>query len=142
TDDQRARAEGVAELGAAIISRGHLESETANLLLETTRVQLRTSCERLPSASGGVNAAQLIYEQALSTSDQAKVRQHRGPKRPIVDARASTKKGDITNILFTENVPENFLDAPTPVEHFISDSSLKYQKERRRIANWLYRFDN
>jgi len=142
TDDQRARAEGVAALGAALISRGNLETETADLLSDTVRFELRTACARLPSASGGREAAELIYEQARNACDYSKGRRPRAPKRPIIETRASIKRGDISDVLFTENVPENFLNEPIPVEHIISNSSTSYRKERQRIADWLYSFDS
>lgn len=142
TDDQLARGEGVAALGAAILGAESLESEMKVLLSPNTRERLQKTSSDLPHASGDAEAARLITEQALQGTDLKVTRNFKTPPRPLIDARASIKNGEIADIIFTETMPYDSLRMAIPVEHLILSASPDYQKKRCAIVDWLYRRDS
>lgn len=139
TDDQAARAAGVAARGAALLPvEDGLEDAVAQLLCESTRGDLRAACADLEAARGGVIAAQLIHGLAQGSPTAAALDLPK-PPRPWLDARTPVREHEGTGLRFSEDINVSDVRGDQPVEHLLSGSSASYRASRRRTASWLYR---
>lgn len=140
TDDQAARAQGVAARGAALLAEGgDLEGAVAHLLDEQVRGRLREACAGLEQPCGGAHAAALIASLA-DAARPTSLRVHRPvPSRPVPDLRTRTGPGTGAQLRFVTELDVADVRGPDPVEHLLPGSSAQYRAARERAAGWLYR---
>lgn len=140
TDDQAARARGVADRGAALlVADDQWEAAVAELLDEQVRHRLATNCAALEPAGGGRATADLISALAARGAPARTPHLARRPPRPWLDARTPAVIGSDTQPLFTEGITVADIRGDRPVEHLINGSSPPYRADRKRAASWLYR---
>lgn len=140
TDDQEARASGVAARGAALLAGPEgLEEAVARLLDADVRAGLREACAALERPTGGRATADLVVGLAGASrrTDEPVLRPV--PPRPVPDARTPTGPGAGVELRFTEEVTVADVRGPDPVEHLLPGSSRDYRRARERTAAWLYR---
>lgn len=156
TDDQRRRAEGVASVGAALVSATDLTGTTSSsarsapgvlpdlpravaaLLRQATREGLTRACADLAPTTGGRTAADVIAD--LAAGPPAPAVRVGSPRFPVLDARTPVHPGGGSPRLILTDAPDTALvTGPDPVEHVLSGASEEYRDQRRQIARWLYR---
>lgn len=139
TDDQGARARGVADSGATLLAdEAHVEVAVAELLDESVRARLVESCAGLEPTGGGREAADLIGSLADHGAKAHTTRRVPRPHRPIVDARTPVHIGS-GRALFSEDIASADIRGQQPVEHLIEGSSAKYRAARAQASAWLFR---
>lgn len=137
TDDQSARATGVAARGAAMIADPDTpETDVAALLDPRRRDELRAACADLEPAVGGGEAATAIARLATASSPTGLPVLRPRPTRPVLDAR--TPIGSDTRLRFSEEITVADVRAKDPVEHLLPGSSADYRAARERASTWLY----
>lgn len=140
TDDQEARAAGVARRGAALLpGRGGLEAAVTELLDPRVRGELRAACDRLERADGGRETAERVAALAAGSHPTDEPVLRPPPPRPLLDARTPTGTGTGVELRFTEEVGAVDVRGVDPVEHLLAGSSADYRAARERTAGWLYR---
>jgi UDP-N-acetylglucosamine--N-acetylmuramyl-(pentapeptide) pyrophosphoryl-undecaprenol N-acetylglucosamine transferase len=140
TDDQEARARGVAARGAALLAAdGDLPRAVRSLLDDHVRQDLRAGCATLGPLTGGAAAAAEVGRLAARGRPTAQPVLRPAPGRPLLDARTTTGPGGGVDLRFTEQVTVADVRGPDPVEHLLPGSSEDYRAARRRTAGWLYR---
>lgn len=146
TDDQPARAHGLARLGAALdVMDSDLTKAFEQLLDPIEQARLVAGCELLPPATGGLETANLLaMDQEPSTTGgnsvvgEWKKRPAQAPGRPIVDLRAPIRQRGV-GFELQESITVAELQGDTPIEHVVAGSSQEYLERRKQIAHWLYR---
>lgn len=142
TDDQGARAHGVAARGAALVADGDRpEDSLVELLNDQVRAQLADACADLEAATGGQAAAHLIGPLATQGFPAQKKRAFVHPPRPWLDARTPipVSPGGDGDRLLSENIVTADIRGSRPVEHLIDGHSAHYRAARAAAASWLYR---
>lgn len=139
TDDQGARAQGVADRGATLLAdEDHVAAAVAELLDESVRGRLVSACAALEPSGGGSEAAELIAPLAAQASPAHTSRPASPPPRPWIDARRPVHVSS-ERALFTEDIGAADIRGEEPVEHLIEGSSAAYRDARAQAASWLYR---
>ncbi|OAB88387.1 hypothetical protein AWH69_00805 [Janibacter melonis] len=151
-DDQVGRAEGAADLGAALVARpddpAALEGGVTQLLEEGARRSLSRVCAGLPEHRGAAQAASAVAALAVGAPSPAGLGEGPplGPPRwraalpdlrtPVVVPGARPRDGAPV-LHLTEDLPDRLGDEP--VEHLVHGSSAGYRRARARVAGWVYR---
>ncbi len=136
TDDQGARAEGVAARGAALLASEDLEGDVAALLDLERRERLRTACADLEAPTGGAVAADRVAELAHGGRPTTLPVRRPRPRRAVPDARTPT--GEEVSLRLVEEVTVSDVRGPDPIEHLLPGSSAEYREAREQTAGWLY----
>ncbi len=132
TDDQEARARGLADLGAALVSDGtDLPVALARLVDEDVRAGLAAASRALPQPHGASQIADLAVGLATDGAPDGGPLDTRRPSRSPLPLPAG---GELTSEIDGATVR-----AGRPVEHVLAGSSPEYQAVRRRAAEWVYR---
>lgn len=140
TDDQEARAAGVAARGAALLAGDDgLGSAVARLLDPDVRAGLRAACAALERPTGGRETADLVVDLARRSRHTRQPVLRPEPPRPVPDARTPVGPGTGVELRLTEEVEVADVRGPDPVEHLLPGSSPGYRAARERTAGWLYR---
>lgn len=140
TDDQPARARGVADRGAALVAEDDdLAGAVDRLLDPLTRARLEDASAALERPRGGVEVADLVADLAAQGAPTARDLTLPTPSRPIPDLRTRALLGGPTEILMSERIDPTVVKGRRPVEHLVADSSETYRRTRERVANWIYR---
>lgn len=140
TDDQGARAHGVAARGAAMVatSDDDVRRGVASLLTESRRHELREACAALEAPEGGREAATRIADLASAATPTALPVMRPHPSRPVLDARTRTGGDTGISLRFTDEIAVKDVRTRHPVEHLLPGSSTEYHLARERTAAWLY----
>src|SRR5690625_991632 len=138
TDDQLARASGLASKGLALSSTGNLTEEIERLLRATVQQELRENCAGLPRAAGGFEVADHVYSQALAGTPDTNLHSFSSPSRPLIDARTSVDRGDIKEVRITESIATRLMQQEHATEHVVQGASTLYIARRHQIADWIY----
>lgn len=140
TDDQEARAAGVAARGAALTTVDGIADAVRELLDATRRDELAQACRSLERPDGGRAAATAVGELAAAGVPVVDP-PIATPSRPWPDLRLRAKPGSEASISFTEAVDGDQVRGTHPIEHMIAGSSQEYRRARARAASWIYRAD-
>ena len=140
TDDQGARAHGVAARGAAMVatSDDDVRHGIASLLTESRREELRGVCAVLEAPGGGREAARRIADLASVSAPTTLPVVRPRPSRPVVDARTRTGGDTGISLRFADEIAVKDVRARHPVEHLLPGGSTDYHLARERTAAWLY----
>lgn len=131
TDDQVARAEGLAAEGLALVSDGHdLGARLAELLDEARRAELAAAMAGLAPLDGAARAAEAVLELARTGRPDASPLTTRTP--PPWPLRLPPG-GPLTSRL------EPGAHRGSPVEHVLAGASAAYLESRERAAGWVFR---
>lgn len=151
-DDQVGRAEGAADLAAALSARpddpSAIEGGVTRLLQEETREELAQVCAGLPAQTGAAEAARAIAALAATAAPARALGEGEGlgpPRwraalpdlRTPVSVAGAARRGHAPPLHLTEDLPGRLGDEP--VEHLLRGSSPEYRRVRARVARWVYR---
>ncbi|MDT9592703.1 hypothetical protein RDV89_06475 [Nocardioides zeae] len=138
TDDQVARAHGLARLGAALVAdgEGDLERGMRQLLDPDVRVALRDAALLLPAAIGARDVARALLEVGAGRPEPTwPDRVGPPPWRRVVGTPLARRRGRPEVV---EDVTGLDARGPQPVEHLVAGSSRRYREQRAAAARWLY----
>ncbi len=150
--DQLGRAEGAADLGAALVARPDdptaLEGGVTRLLRAATREDLAAACAALPAPPGAAEAARALGARAADAPAPAGLGDGEGlgpPRwrsalpdlRTPVSVDGARQHRDAPTLHLTQDLPDRLGDEP--VEHLVAGSSPQYRRARARVARWVYR---
>ncbi|UFU07567.1 glycosyltransferase [Ruania halotolerans] len=140
TDDQVARAEGVAELGLALCTVDEVPEQVSHLLHEATLDRLSSTTTALgPMRGARVIAAEVAALAQAGTPLRTGDVLMRPPRTPLLDLRTTALDRADNPVLVTESLTREMMLGPRPVEHIIAGASETYRARRALTAHWLYR---